>query len=74
MAISAGKLERATQDLFGETTGVAIPRLMIELRTPYLVAVTLGVYPNTVRNWLIKHGWSVQDGVWTAPQPEPDHA
>lgn len=68
-------MARAVQEKYGESLDIVIPRLMREFRTPYLVAVQLGSYPNAVRNWLLNHGWANQDGQWIAPaqqvEPQP---
>jgi len=34
-----------------------IPRLLGELKTMYAVAVELGVFPNTILNWLNKNNY-----------------
>lgn len=65
-----GTMAQAAKTRFGESLDQAIPRLIRELRTPYLVAVELGVYANSVRHWLTTHGWVNKDGEWIAPQAE----
>lgn len=69
MATTPGRMIKACQDIFGEDAETCVPRLMDELRTPYLVGVTLGVYANSVRAWLLNRGWTVQDGKWVKPTP-----
>lgn len=49
---------------YGESCDTLIPRLLEELRTPYRVAVHLGVYPNTIRHWLQKNGYKLANGLW----------
>lgn len=41
----------------GEPLETLIPRLLDELGTMYAVAVDLGVYPNTILNWLNKNNY-----------------
>jgi len=36
----------------GEALETLIPRLLAEHRTPFKVAIELGVYPNTIRYWM----------------------
>ncbi len=47
-----------------ESCETLIPRLLLELGTPYKVAVQLGVYPNTIRYWLHKHGYRSIKSRW----------
>ncbi len=60
------KLARIAE-LRAEPLELLIPRLLKKHGTPYLVAVELGVYPNSIRYWLHKNGWRVSDGKWIAP-------
>lgn len=41
-----------------------IPRLLEAHGTPFKVAVELGVYPNTILNWLKKNGYRYMNGEW----------
>lgn len=68
-------MQEQAQAIYGEDAEIVVPRLMRELRTPYLVAVRLGVYANAVRVHLIKRGWAFKNGKWTEPEathePQP---
>lgn len=67
-------IERATQELFGESAEAAVPRLMHEHRAPHRVAALLNVAPNSVRFFLTTRGWVFDGDNWVAPEVEPEHA
>lgn len=57
----------------GEDASVFIPALLAEHGTPHKIAIVLGVYPNTIRNWLLNNGYQVENGVWTrTTEDKPD--
>ncbi len=60
---ASGVLERIAQQQ-GEDLNNLIPRLLAEHKTPFRIAVALGVYPNTIRQWLTTHGYRPIDGEW----------
>lgn len=69
------KLELISQRSFGGTADQVIPRLLEELETPFLVAVRMGVYPGSIRNWLLKNGYRLIDDRWQlADQPSLETA
>lgn len=70
----AGNMQKVIWAKYKESHEVVIPRLMIELKTPYKVAVEVGVYPNAVRKFLLQRGWSVIDGNWHPPQIEAEES
>jgi hypothetical protein len=60
----------------GEPLDTLIPRLIEEYGTVYKVAVHLGVYPNTIRNWLMRSGYQQRKrpaSVWVK-EPESRNA
>ncbi len=58
------KLELVSQQLYAEPADKVIPRLLDELGTPFLVAIRMGVYPGSIRNWLLKNGYRVIEERW----------
>jgi len=42
----------------GEPKHKSIPPLMRVHNSPTTVGMQLGVYPNSIRHWLLKNGWS----------------
>lgn len=39
---------------------------------PFRAAVAIGVTTNTVRNYIIRHGWTFQNGEWVEPESEKE--
>lgn len=48
----------------GKLKNKDIPALIAVLKTPHHVANALGVYPNAVRQWLLKHDYKCVNGEW----------
>ena len=63
-------MEDAVKKRYGQTVTVdeAMPQLIREFRTPYLIATSLGVYPNSVRFFLKTRGYKYEDGRWQLPE------
>lgn len=62
-------MARRSRELYGEDIDVVIPRLMLEMQTPFRVALQLGVAPNAVRNWLINNDWAFDGAHWVKLSP-----
>ena len=67
------KLELISLRSFGGPAEQVIPRLLEELETPFLVAVRMGVYPGSIRNWLLKNGYRLVDERWQLAEAEAVH-
>ncbi len=65
-----GNMQKRVWSKYRESHEAVIPRLMATLKTPFKVAVEIGVYPNSVREFLLQRGWVYADGVWVAPKDE----
>lgn len=61
-------MEAIIQERFGQPSEKVMPDLITKYRTPYWVAVELGVYPNSVRKWLERHNWTNENGEWQPPK------
>ena len=61
-------MQKKVWSKYQESHEEVIPRLMQSLKTPFKVAVEIGVYPNSVREFLIQRGWEYIDGTWVAPK------
>jgi hypothetical protein len=61
--VTKDKLQKIAQQK-GEPCTILIPRLLEEHGTPFRVAVVLGVYPNTIRHWLLKNGYQSINRKW----------
>lgn len=48
----------------GVTEYELVAPLIERLRTPYRVAVELGVYPNSIYHWLKRNGYVLREGKW----------
>lgn len=68
------RLRDAIEARYGTTPEEALPVLLQEFRTPYLIAVALGVYANAVRNLLIRQGYRNVDGEWQKVEGTHEHA
>lgn len=71
-----GKIEQASQELFGEGADVSVPRLMREKKAPHRVAPVFDVSPNAVRSWLTFRGWTFdpETNEWIEPEQDKQHA
>lgn len=58
------------RDYGGKSPDEVIPGLIREHKTPYLVAIKLGVYPHSVQHWLKDNGWRRVDGIWQSPDEQ----
>ena len=61
------KLARIADDMDTSVEDM-ITSLMKLYKTPFKVAVHLGVYPNTIRHWLKKNGYVNCSGQWLPPE------
>lgn len=58
-------MEKAIEEQYpGENVADVLTRLIDQHRTPVKVAQVIGVYPNAVRNWMERHGYSFVPGGW----------
>lgn len=59
----SGKLPKIAKAR-GQTVEGMMEGLIAAYKTPVLVANVLGVYPNTVRHWLVTNGYRSIDKQW----------
>ena len=72
--MGAFRMRDAIQEKYGQTPDEAMPRLIVEFKTPMAVAQHLGVYPNAVRNWLERNNYvCVHEHRWER-KPEAESA
>lgn len=67
-----GKLEEAARAA-GEPVETFIPRIVEEEGTVFNAAVRLGVYPNTIKNWMKRNNYQLVLKR-TVEKVEPEHA
>lgn len=60
----SGRMQKNAQERYQQELSDVIPELLKTERTPYRIAVALGVYPGAVRYWLQKNGYQPVDGEW----------
>jgi hypothetical protein len=63
------------EELFGESMDTLIPKLLEKHgHRLFLVATELKVYPNTVRHWLSKRGWTFDHEInrWVKSEPSTE--
>lgn len=54
----------------GVTVEEMVTDAMRKYKNPFRAALVIGVYPNTIRNYIVTHGWTFQSGEWVEPEKE----
>jgi hypothetical protein len=73
MPSTRGNMRDSARAKYGEDLPEIMPKLLERLKTPFQIAVDLGVYPNAVRVWLLNNGYRSVNGTWLR-ETEADHA